>query len=73
VLVYASALEAQGDMAGARAAYERAVSLMPRSEEGWRGVLRTAEAQGDAPAAQAARRRADGLAQAEPAGAAAPE
>ena len=61
VLVYGHALEAQGDIAGARAAYESAVSLTPRSEDGWRGVERTAEAQGDARAAQAARRHADAV------------
>jgi tetratricopeptide (TPR) repeat protein len=73
VLVYGSALEAQGDTQGARNAYERVVALMPRSTEGWRGVERTAQAQGDERAAREARARADVVERAESLGSAVPE
>jgi arylsulfatase A-like enzyme len=58
------AREAQGDAASARAAYEEAARLDPRSVEAWRGIERTAASLGDAGAAERARATADALAQA---------
>jgi hypothetical protein len=60
-LVLASALEAQGDLASARAAWEEATRLDPRSTAAWQGLARTAQKQGDASLAARARETAERL------------
>ncbi|HVH19184.1 MAG TPA: sulfatase-like hydrolase/transferase [Myxococcota bacterium] len=62
-LVLASALEAQGDAASARAAYEEAARIEPQNRAAWQGIERTSLLGGDADAAARARANADALAQ----------
>jgi arylsulfatase A-like enzyme len=62
-LVLGNALEAQGDDASARAAYEDAARIEPESRAAWQGIARTSLAVGDADAAARANATADALAQ----------
>jgi arylsulfatase A-like enzyme len=62
-LVLASALEAQGDAASARAAYEEAARIEPENRAAWQGIERTSLLGGDADAAARARAAADALAE----------
>jgi tetratricopeptide (TPR) repeat protein len=64
-ILYGRALEARGNAASARLAFERAVSLAPRSIEAWRGVERAATAVGDETGAESARDHVDALSDAE--------
>lgn len=56
-LILGRALEALGDLQGAREAFDRVVELDPRSLDGWRGVARIADRLPDAARAREARER----------------
>jgi choline-sulfatase len=64
-LVLGNALEAQGDAASARAAYEEAARIEPENRTAWQGIARMSQLGGDAEAAARARATADALAQRE--------
>jgi arylsulfatase A-like enzyme len=60
-IILALALEAEGDLAEARATFETATRLEPRSLQAWQGVARTAGRLGDAAGALEAESRVDAL------------
>ena len=60
-LILAVALEAEGEVAEARSAFEAALRFEPRSLQAWRGLMRTADRMGDDAAAERARLRVEAL------------
>jgi arylsulfatase A-like enzyme len=71
-LVLGNALEAQGDAASARAAYEEAARIEPENRTAWQGIARMSQLGGDAEAAARARANADALARSDAPGLAQP-